>query len=449
MAKSSPPPLEEWLSAYELGEQLETNALTATFYAKRRADHRRVLIKTVKPGLRKPDMALNVLARERDVIDTTRHPALPTLLESIRAPNRLALVYEDAAGHRLSDVLDRVPRVAPPSALAIGVAVASALNGLHRAGYVHGRLRAESIELTETGSLILHDPGGVGARGGGGDPDLDAPENMAPEQVLGQAAGPETDVYLLGKLVYHLVTGALPFSSGTGGITQQIRHAEAPPLSSLAPGAPRELQRIVTRCLRKRGSDRYPDMASLESELLRVMRSHTSLSREHLITTALAAAGLATELPVPRERGVARGATSAPPWLLAALRWGLAGAAALTVVGLAWTFLGGDDPRRDGGPQGIVKRPALIRVLADPWAEIHIDGELVDITPVGRPIEVSPGRHAIVFKHPNSESVTRDIDISAGQTMLLDVEMPVVRPPDAGAPEAGDGGVEDSGAPIP
>lgn len=450
MAKSPPPPLEDWLSAYELGDQLETNALTATFHAERRSDHRRVLIKTVKPGLRKPDHALTVLGREREVVEATRHPAVPTLLETVRATNRLALVYDDAAGHRLSDVLDRVPRVAPASALAIGVAIASGLTGLHRAGFVHGRLRAESIELTETGSVILHDPGGVGARGGGGDPDLDAPENMAPEQVLGQAAGPETDVYLLGKLVYHLVAGALPFSSGTGGITQQIRHAEAPPLSSLAPDAPRELQRIVTRCLRKRGTDRYPDMASLESELLRVMRSHTSLSREHLITRALAGAGLATELPAPRERGVSRGATTAPPWVYTALRWGLTGVAALSVVGLGWTFLGSDDTGRQGGPQGIVKRPALIRVLAQPWAEIHIDGELVDITPVGRPIEVSPGRHAIVFKHPNAEAVTRDIEITAGQTMLLDVEMPVVRPPDAGAPDAGgDAGDEDGGAPSP
>jgi serine/threonine-protein kinase len=82
------------------------------------------------------------------------------------------------------------------------------------------------------------------------------------------------------------------------------------------------------------------------------------------------------------------------------------------------------------GPQGILRRPAQLRVLAQPWAEIHIDGELVDITPVGRPIEVRPGRHVVVFKHPHAPAVSREIEIVAGQTIVLDVEMAVARPGD-------------------
>jgi serine/threonine-protein kinase len=430
------PPHEDWLVAYALGDQLEANALTATFRAERRSDRRKVLVKTVRPGLRKADPALALLARERDVVEAVGHGTLPRLLEVVRDPDRLALVYEDAGGHRLSDVLDRVERLAPWSAMAVGVAIGGTFAALHRAGFVHGRLRAESVELTERGEVILHDPSGVGARGVGGDPDLDAPENMAPEQVLGQAAGPETDVFLLGKLLYQMVTGTLPFQSGAGGITQQIRHGEAPPLSSLAPDAPRELQAIVTRCLKKRGRDRYPDMASLQSEVLRVLRSNTSLAREHLIVDALAKAGLASELPAPRERGVERGATAAPPWLKTAAAWAAAVAGVIVLVIVGWSLVGGDDARSGSEPQGIVKRPAELRVLARPWAEIHIDGELVEITPVARPIEVTPGHHTVQFKHPNSETVVKEIEIISGQTILLDVEMPVVRSPDAGAPDA-------------
>jgi serine/threonine-protein kinase len=447
MTSSSPPPRPEWLSDYELGAQLETNAFTTTFVAERREDHRKVLIKTIKPGLRKPDHALALLARERDVIDAAAHAALPVLLETVRAPDRLALVYVHSGGHRLSDVLDRVPRVSPAPALAIATALAGALAALHRAGYVHARLRAESIELCESGEVILHDPGGVGARGAGGDPELDAPENMAPEQVLGQAAGPETDIYLLGKLVYQLIAGRLPFSAGAGGITQQIRHADPVPLQSAAPAAPRELQRIVTRCLRKRGRDRYPDMASLQSELLRVMRSQTSLGSEHLITSALADAGLAAELPAPRERGVARGATTAPPWVAQAARWGLIVTAVGLVIAIGWALIGDGSNSYGTDPMGIVKKPAQVRVLAQPWAEVHIDGELVEITPVGRPIEVTPGKHVVVFKHPNSAPVKREIEIIPGQTILLDVQMPVIRPPDAGVPDAGDAGVRDATTP--
>ncbi len=449
MASSASSDSRDWLAGFELGEQLEANAFTATFRALRRTDRRRVLVRTMKPGLRQPDDALTLLGRELDVVSSTLHPSLPILLETVRAPKRLALVYADAGGHRLTDIFDRTPRVAPASALAIAEAIASVLAALHRAGFVHGRLRAESIELTEQGLLILHDPAGVGARGGGGDPDLDAPENMAPEQVLGQTPGPETDVYLLGRLMFQLVAGALPFGTSVGGITQQIRHAEAPQLSTLAPDAPRELQRIVSRCLRKRGRDRYPDMASLESELLRVMRSSTSLSREHLVALALADAGLAAELPRPRERGVARGAISMPLWVQGAMRWGAVGLGAIVLVAVGWTLLAGDDRNTPSGPQGIVKRPAQLRVLARPWAEIYVDGELVDVTPVGRAIEVTPGRHVVELKHPNADPITREVEVIAGQTVLLDVEMQVKRPPDAGVPDVTDAAVPDAEAVRP
>jgi serine/threonine-protein kinase len=445
MTSSPTPALEAWLASYELGDQVETNAFTATFRAERREDGRRVLVKTVKPGLRKPDRALALLSRERDVVMATGHAALPTLIETVKDTDRLALVYVDERGHRLSDLLDRVPRLRPAPALEVAVAVCGALAALHRAGYVHARLRLESVELTESGRVILHDPGGVGARGGGGDPDLDAPENMAPEQVLGQAAGPETDVYLVGKLVYQLIAGAPPFSAATGGITQQIRHAEPEPLQTAAPDAPRELQRIVSRCLKKRGRDRYPDMASLQSELLRVLRAQTSLPSEHLVAGALADAGLATELPNPRERDVARGASHAPAWVGKAIRIAAGVAAFVLVVLLMWSWLGDDEDPYGSGPKGILKQPALVRVLAQPWAEVHIDGALVEVTPVARPIEVTPGRHVVVFKHPNAKPVTREIEIIPGQTILLDVQMPVVRPPDAGAPDAGDAGPPDAG----
>lgn len=441
------PALFDWLDDYEPGEQLEANAFTATFAATRKGDQRPVIIKTVKPGLRKPDPALALLSREHEVVSNTEHPVLPTLIETVRESSRIALVYARAKGHRLSDVIDRKPKIRPASSLAIATALASVLAALHRAGYVHARLRAESVELTEQGGVILFDPGGVGARGAGGDPDLDAPENMAPEQVLGQAAGPETDIYLLGKLLYQLIAGKVPFTAATGGITQQIRHAEPPSLHSVAPDAPRELQRIVSRCLRKRGRDRYPDMVSLQSELLRVMRAQTSLGREHLVAAALADVGLSAELALPRERDVARGAASAPAWLATAVRWGAGAVAAGIVIAAGWWLLGEDEAAGGHGARGILKQPALIRVLAQPWAEVHIDGELVDVTPVGRPIEVSPGPHVVVFKHPYSEPVTREIEIIAGQMILLDVVMPVVRPPDAGVTDAGSDAGPDAEAP--
>jgi serine/threonine-protein kinase len=77
-----------------------------------------------------------------------------------------------------------------------------------------------------------------------------------------------------------------------------------------------------------------------------------------------------------------------------------------------------------------------LRVVARPWAEVYIDGEMVDVTPIGRPILLSPGRHYVTFRHPYAPDEQRSIKIAAGQSVLLDVSMRVERG-DAGAKDAG------------
>jgi hypothetical protein len=115
------------------------------------------------------------------------------------------------------------------------------------------------------------------------------------------------------------------------------------------------------------------------------------------------------------------------------------GVAALVLALALWRgFAGGGGEGQYGDARGIVDRPAELRVLAEPWAEIHIDGKLVDVTPVGRPIQINAGRHTVVFKHPNAPDETRRVEIIAGQTIVLDVQMQVVRPvPEAGTGDAG------------
>ena len=66
-----------------------------------------------------------------------------------------------------------------------------------------------------------------------------------------------------------------------------------------------------------------------------------------------------------------------------------------------------------------------------------IDGTLVETTPVAKPIDVAPGKHAVVFKHPNAPDVTRHIEAIAGKTILLDIEMQVTRPTKASRRDGG------------
>jgi hypothetical protein len=85
-----------------------------------------------------------------------------------------------------------------------------------------------------------------------------------------------------------------------------------------------------------------------------------------------------------------------------------------------------------GGPPqplglGPGARAAYIRVLAHPWAEVSIDGEVVDTTPIGRPIAVAPGKHEVLLRHPRAPDERRPIEVDAGETVVVDVEMAVER----------------------
>jgi hypothetical protein len=92
---------------------------------------------------------------------------------------------------------------------------------------------------------------------------------MAPEQADGRLdlLDDRTDVYGLGAILYHLLTGAPPFSGAdTPEVLDRVRH-EAPP--AMAREAPRALEAVCRKALAKRREDRYPSAQALAAEVRR------------------------------------------------------------------------------------------------------------------------------------------------------------------------------------
>ena len=191
------------------------------------------------------------LVRESEVLRGVDHPAIPALLDVVEDKGKLALVIEDHGGHRLDAVLDRVPLIAPLPALAIALEVADALAAIHRLDEPHGSLRPELIELTEQGMVYVH---GVGQHYmhelRGAEETLALPEHMSPEQILGDPPDDRSDVFLFGTLTYQMLAGGPPFGAEASGVSHQIRHQQAEPLSSVVGDLPDGLE----RALHSRGS---------------------------------------------------------------------------------------------------------------------------------------------------------------------------------------------------
>ena len=101
------------------------------------------------------------------------------------------------------------------------------------------------------------------------------PAYMAPEQAAGGAVGVPADVYGLGAILYHLLTGRAPFSDDDGvgplGVLRQVLDAEPLPPRALNARADRQLEAVCLRCLRKDPAGRYGGAAEVAAEARRFL----------------------------------------------------------------------------------------------------------------------------------------------------------------------------------
>ena len=195
------------------------------------------------------------------------------------------------------------------------------------------------------------------------------------------------------------------------------------------------LERVVWRCLAKRPEDRYEDGNAASEALLEALDELSTTPVRVLVTRALRAAQLGEELP--EGKAARKPVRKAPPPSLRPLVQALLGIFALIVLGafVIETFIREEDVPQTSAESLEKGEKGQLRVLARPWAEVFVDGQLIDVTPIGRPIPVVPGKHYITFKHPSAPDEKKEIRVAAGQTVVLDVTMRIERAIiDAGIP---------------
>jgi hypothetical protein len=445
----------EKIGPYRVQETVAEDAFTVTYRVQDPGLGRTLLLKTERAAA--PIASVRErLTREAKLVAGLSHPGLLVLHGLVRKDDAVHLLFEDAPGPRLSDLLDRTPQLAVPRALAVACGLAAAVAHLHEHGLVHGGLRPERVRVAPNGTVRLVDFGDAHAAGApdGGDEPLGAPEYMAPEQILAEGTATYSDVFSLGVMLFQMLAGERPWTEPPPPavspdvlapappaverhvLAHRIRSAPPPPLATTS-GAPTALvERIVARCLAKDPADRYPGAGALAEDLEDALREASTEPAATLVVRALAAASFVPDVPPKAARLPAD--TLPDREVLRRLVGQLAAVFGIVVLGALVT-----EQAREGtrpAPPPSETPPGArghLRVLAQPWAEVIVDGEPIDTTPMARPITVAPGRHFVTFVHPNAPEEKRTVDVAPGQTVLLDVTMRVPGPQkDAGADAA-------------
>ena len=226
-------------------------------------------------------VALKLLGREADPARFERearaaaaltHPNVNQLFDYGEVDGRPFMVLEYLAGGTLEGRL-RQGRPLPDSETEeIARGVAAGLAHAHERGLVHRDLKPSNVLFDADGRPKIADFG-IARMGGAGTLTeagtvMGTAAYISPEQAAGEGAGPASDVYSLGVILFRMLTGRLPFESKQPvELVRMHRDVPAPRVASIRPDVPPRLAAIVDSALAKDPADRPPDGSAVAAAL--------------------------------------------------------------------------------------------------------------------------------------------------------------------------------------
>ncbi|GAA2220888.1 serine/threonine protein kinase PkaE [Streptomyces amakusaensis] len=231
---------------------------------------RRVAVKLLRPdrmaAATGADEIRRRFVRECRVTAQVTHPGLVTVHDAGKDGDDLYLVMQYVEGADLADHLAEHEPYPWQWAVSVAAQLCAVLAAVHAVPIVHRDLKPRNVMVTPEGTVVVLDLGVASVIDTDttrlthtGSP-IGSPAYMAPEQAMGGAVGPYTDLYALGVLMHELLSGTVPFAGSTAlGVLH--RHLYEPPLPvrRLRPEIPEPLEALVLRLLAKDPQHRPAD----------------------------------------------------------------------------------------------------------------------------------------------------------------------------------------------
>lgn len=272
------------LGRYRLTRELGTGGMGQVHLAEHQLLKRPCAIKVIRPG-QVVDRAS--LARFEREVQTTARLSHWNTIEIFdyghTGDGTFYYVMEYMRGLSLADLVRRYGPQSPGRAIHFLTQTCWALQEAHNHGLIHRDLKPANIFAAKRGGVFdvtkLFDFGLVLLRGEGDNflnvlgqgnttPFAGSPLYMSPEQAVGMKLDARSDIYSLGGVAYYLLTGRPPFE-GDSAWKVMVAHAKEPvvPPSRWNPLIPKDLERVILRCLSKEPTDRFESAQDLAESL--------------------------------------------------------------------------------------------------------------------------------------------------------------------------------------
>ncbi len=206
------------IRGYELRDRLGAGGFGEVYRAFQAIVGREVAVKIILPQYANRSDFILRFETEAQLVARLEHIHIVPLYDYWRDPKGAYLVMRLLTGGSLRSLLKRGPLTLDYTAQVLDQ-VTSALAAAHRRGVVHRDLKPDNILLDEEGNAYLADFGiakDVGkVEAGEAGNIVGSPAYLSPEQVMGDAVSPRTDIYCLGIMLYELLTGTVPFKGAS------------------------------------------------------------------------------------------------------------------------------------------------------------------------------------------------------------------------------------------
>ena len=274
-------------AGYELLEELGRGAQGVVYRARQTALHRVVALKVVVLGPWATDGHLKRFRLEAEAAARLDNPHIVPIYEIGERDGCCYFSMKLVEGGRLDHIIAQQP-MANRRAAELMASLARTVHFAHQRGLLHRDIKPANILLDQEGQPHLTDFGlaklveqettltrTIDVLG--------TPGYMAPEQAAGNIGQLTTaaDVYGLGAVFYHMLTGGPPFAGGTTYETiRLVQETEPRSPSVLNPRVDRDLQTICLKCLQKEPAQRYGSAEALADDVERWLRGEPIHARQ-------------------------------------------------------------------------------------------------------------------------------------------------------------------------
>lgn len=269
------------ISHYRIESLLGSGGMGEVYLATDRILRRPVALKIIPDSLSPDSERVRRFEREAQAIAELNHPNIMTIFEFGTSNDKHFIVSEYIKGVTVRQRLAGGP-LPIMDVLDIAIQTAAALQAAHSACIIHRDIKPENIMIRDDGYVKVLDFGlakltalperefnaqfSVTSQPG---MMLGTSSYVSPEQARGREVDPRTDLFSLGVVIYEMLTGVQPFKGDTAiDVVAEIIQGDPPPLETDDSKIPKGLCSIIKRLLEKKPKRRFPDAATLHSELV-------------------------------------------------------------------------------------------------------------------------------------------------------------------------------------